>query len=104
MTAHLNPARGEAVLQTENAAIMLRPSFAALVAAEAELGSLFALVERAAEGQLKLSEMVALFWHCRHDAPPDISRAAFAEEVVAAGLSAATPALKSILVQILGAR
>ena len=104
MTAQANAARGEAVLRTENAAFMLRPTFAALAAAEEELGSLFALVERAANGQLKLTEMVALFWHCRHDVPPDTSRDSFAEAVVAASLSAATPALKSILAQILGAR
>ncbi len=42
---------------------MLRPSFAALVAAEEELGPLFALVERAAEGELALSEIAALFDH-----------------------------------------
>ena len=38
----------------------LRPTFTALVAAEEELGPLFALVERAGAGQLKLSEMAAL--------------------------------------------
>lgn len=104
MTAQVNAARGEAVLRTENAAFMLRPTFAALAAAEQELGSLFALVERAAEGRLKLTELVALFWHCRHDVAPHVTRDVFAEAVVAAGLSAATPALKSILAQILGAR
>lgn len=104
MTVQANAARGEAVLRTENAAFMLRPTFAALAAAEEELGSLFALVERAAEGRLKLTEMVALFWHCRHDVPPDVTRDVFAEAVVAAGLSAATPVLKNILAQILGAR
>lgn len=44
MTHQPNPARGEAVL----AGYHLRPSFVALVAAEGELGPLFALVERAA--------------------------------------------------------
>jgi Phage tail tube protein, GTA-gp10 len=48
---------------------VLRPTFAALVAAEEELGPLFALVERAASGTLKLSEMVALFWHCLAEQP-----------------------------------
>ena len=81
---------------------MLRPSFAALVAAEEELGPLFALVERAAAGQLKLSEMVALFWHCRFDAPADVSRDVFSGAVADAGLAAATPALKTLLGQILG--
>ena len=38
---------------------VLRPSFGALVAAEAELGPLFALVERAADGRLALGGMGA---------------------------------------------
>lgn len=98
MSRTANPARGEASV----AGIMLRPSFAALVAAEEELGPLFALVERAAAGQLKLSEMVALFWHCRFDGPADLSRDAFSQSVADEGLAAATPALKMLLGQILG--
>ena len=93
-----NPARGEA----EVAGHRLRPSFEALVAAEAELGPLFALVERAAEGRLALSEMVALFWHCRTQG--DLRREAFADAVVAGGLAAATPALRTLLGQILQGR
>jgi hypothetical protein len=99
-----NPARGEAVLTIENAALMLRPSFAALVATEEEIGPLFALVERAASGALKLSEMVALFWHCLAEAPEGMTRAAFGDAVTKAGLAAATPALKVLLGQILGGR
>jgi hypothetical protein len=99
-----NPARGEAVLALENAALMLRPSFAALVAAEEEIGPLFALVERAASGTLTLSEMVALFWHCLAERPDGLTRAAFGEAVAKAGLAAATPALKLLLGQILGGR
>lgn len=95
-----NSARGEASV----AGIMLRPSFAALVAAEEELGPLFALVERAAAGQLKLAEMVALFWHCRCDGPADLSRDAFSDAVAGGGLAAATPALKMLLGQILGGK
>lgn len=98
MTRTPNPARGEAMA----AGIMLRPSFAALVAAEEELGPLFALVERAAAGQLKLSEMVALFWHCRFNAAADLSRDTFSQAVADEGLAAATPALKTLLGQILG--
>ena len=52
-----NPLRGEA----DVAGLALRPSFAALVAAEAELGPLLALVERAADGQISLTEIIALF-------------------------------------------
>ncbi len=59
-----NPVRGEASLRVAGEVLVLRPTFAALVAAEQELGSLFALVERAVGGRLALAELVALFWHC----------------------------------------
>lgn len=80
----------------------LRPTFTALVAVEAELGPLFAIVERAAEGRLSLTEMVALFWHCRTQ--DDLRREVFADAIVAGGLSAATPALRIVLSQILQGR
>lgn len=103
MSRAANPARGEAVIRTEDATFVLRPTFAALVAAEDELGPLFELVERAASGSLKLSEMVALFWHCLAD-QGSTNRAEFSDAVAEAGLSAATPALKILLGQILGGR
>ena len=83
---------------------MLRPTFAALAVAEEDIGPLFAMVERAASGALKLSEMVALFWHCLADRPEGMTREAFGEAVAKAGLAAATPALKMLLGQILGGR
>ncbi len=92
-----NAARGEA----EICGHVLRPTFAALVAAEEELGPLFALVERAAAGQLKLSEMVALFWHCLAKYRDGLTRESFSEAVANAGLGIATPALKILLMQIL---
>lgn len=99
-----NPVRGEASLRVAGETLVLRPSFAALVAAEGELGPLFALVERAAAGALSLGEMVALFWHCRHDAPPALTREGLGEAVAAAGLATATPVLRVLLGQILGGR
>ncbi len=99
-----NPARGEAALRVGGVALVLRPSFAALVAAEQELGPLFALVERAADGQLRLAEMVALFWHCLADAPDGLPRERFAASVVEGGLAAATPVLRALLSQILAGR
>lgn len=98
-----NAARGETTLRTKNAAFVLRPTFAALVAAEEELGPLFALVERAAAGGLKLSEMVALFWHCLAERE-GVSREQFSDAAAGAGLAAATPALRILLGQILGGR
>ena len=101
MTPAPNPARGEAAVRVAGEMLVLRPTFAALVAAEQELGPLFALVERAADGRLALAELVALFWHCRHGAPETLTRAALGEAVVAQGIAAAAPALKLLLRQIL---
>ncbi len=84
--------------------LVLRPSFAALVAAEQEIGPLFALVERAAEGRLGLGELVALFWHCLRARPAGLTREAFGEGVAAGGLAATTPALRVLLGQILAGR
>lgn len=80
----------------------LRPSFAALVAAEQELGPLFALVERAAAGGLGLGETVALLWHVAE--PQPTSREDFAEAVSAAGLAGIAPALAAVLGQVLRGR
>ncbi len=104
MTAPANPARGEAAIRVAGEMLVLRPSFAALVAVEQELGPLFALVERAASGGLTLGEMVALFWHCL-DAPPEgLTRDRLDEAVAAGGLAATTPELSVLLGQILAGR
>ena len=100
----MNPARGEAPLRAAGLELVLRPSFAALVAAEEELGPLFALVERAAAGGLTLGEMVGLFWHCIAQRPEGLTRAALGEAVVEGGLAAATPLLRTLLQQILAGR
>jgi hypothetical protein len=99
-----NGARGEAALRVNGCALVLRPSFGALVAAEGELGPLFALVERAADGKLGLGELVALFWHCLADPPEGLTREALGEAIAAAGLAAATPVLRVLLRQILAGR
>lgn len=100
----MNPARGEAAVRVAGERVTLRPSFQALVAAEDELGPLFALVERAAAGELRLGELVSLFWHCRHEAPAALTRDMLGEAVAAGGLAAATPALRVLLGQILQGR
>ncbi len=99
-----NALRGEAALRIGGVAHVLRPSFAALVAAEAELGPLFALVERAADGRLSLGDLASLFWHCIRDRPATLSRDAVGEAVVMQGLAAVTPALRTLLGQILQGR
>ncbi len=99
-----NPVRGEGALRVGGETLVLRPSFAALVAAESELGPLFALVERAAEGTLGISEMVGLFWHCLRECPEGVTRERLGEAVVEAGLAAVTPVLRGLLRQILAGK
>jgi hypothetical protein len=100
VTAHANPHRGEASLVVAGAERTLRPTFAALVAAEEELGPLFALVERAGEGRLRLSEMAALFWHCLV-IRDGLTREAVGEAVTAQGLAACARPLRALLGAIL---
>jgi hypothetical protein len=99
-----NAARGEAGLSVAGAVLTLRPTFEALVAAEEELGPLFALVERAAEGRLKLAEMASLFWHCAAARPEGLTRETIGAAIAECGLARATPALKLLLGQILQGR
>lgn len=104
MTAAANPERGEAALQVGGETLKLRPSFEALVAAEEELGPLFGLVERAADGGLKLGEIAALFWHCVADRPGGLSRERIGAAIAERGLARTTPILKLLLTQILQGR
>jgi hypothetical protein len=96
-----NPHRGEASFIVGGETLVLRPSFSALVAAEEELGSLFALVERAADGKLALKEIAVLFDHVSAERPKAITRARIGEAIVAAGLAQVTPVLRLVLGQIL---
>jgi hypothetical protein len=99
-----NRLRGEASLEVGGQTLVLRPTFSALVATEAELGPLFALVERAAAGELRLAEMVALFWHCIDARPDGLSRERLGDALVELGLATVTPALRVLLGQVLQGR
>ncbi len=99
-----NPYRGEASLVVGGEAVVLRPSFGGLVAAEEELGPLFALVERASEGRLTLGEIAVLFDHVSKARPGAITREQIGEAIVAQGLAIVTPVLRMLLGQILQGR
>jgi len=96
----MNPARGEAALFVAGRERVLRPTFSALVAAEQELGPLFALVERAGAGQLRLAELATLFWHCLAEREL-IARDEVGEAVLAVGLAGCAAPLRQVLQQIL---
>jgi len=96
-----NPHRGEASLQVAGETLVLRPTFSALVAAEQELGPLFALVERASDGKLGLQEIAALFDHLSAGRPAAVTRERIGEAVVEIGLAGVSPTLRTVLGQIL---
>ena len=98
-----NQARGEAALDIAGRPHLLRPTFAALVAAEEELGPLFALVERAGGGQLRLAELAALFWHCLAERE-GLGREAIGEAEMHAGLAGCAGPLRALLGQNLQGR
>lgn len=100
----MNPARDEAALTVAGMRLTLRPTFEALVAAEEELGPLFALVERAADGRLKVAELAGLFWHCLAERPDELTRERLGAAIAEQGLARTTPALKALLTQILQGR
>ncbi len=95
-----NPLRGEAALVVGGITCVLRPTFENLVLAESELGSLFALVERAAQGGLTLTEMTALLWHCL-PAQGRPERVAVGQAVLAMGLVEAIGPVRTVLAQVL---
>jgi Phage tail tube protein, GTA-gp10 len=100
VTRGANPMRGETTLAVAGVSYVLRPSFENLVLAEAELGSLFALVERAAAGGLTLTDMTALLWHCLPcENRPE--RAAVGAAVLGMGLVGATVPVRGVLAQVL---
>lgn len=98
--AQANPHRGEASLVIGGLEHLLRPTFTALVAAEEELAPLFALVERAGAGQLRLGEMAGLFWHCLAD-KGGLTREQLGQAVAELGLAACAKPLRVLLGQIL---
>ena len=98
-----NAARGEALLTIAGRTHLLRPSFTALVAAKEELGPLFAMVERAGSGQLKLAEIACLFWHCLAERA-GLTRDDVGEAVMDVGLAGAAVPLRAVLHQILQGR
>lgn len=100
MSATANPVRGETTLEIGGIPRLLRPTFTALVAAEEELGPLFALVERAGAGQLRLADMAALFWHCLADRDR-IPREQVGEAIADRGIAACSHPLRALLEQIL---
>ena len=95
-----NGLRGEATLAIAGEPRVLRPTFAALVAAEDDLGPLLALVERAGQGQLRLSEITTLFWHCLAERG-GMTREQVGEAVAAHGLAKCAAPLRALLGQIL---
>lgn len=100
MSRPANPLRGESEIVIAGQHYVLRPSFESLVLAESEIGSLFALVERASQGALTLTEIATLLWHCLPvSGRPE--RSLVGEAVIEMGLVGATVPVRAVLAQVL---
>jgi hypothetical protein len=88
------------ILHLGDVCTAFHPSYANLIAAEAETGSLFALVERASAGSMSLSDMMALLWHCR--AETSLSRDDFNARALESGIAKLTPIFRALIEQALG--
>lgn len=92
--------RGEVALPLGGQALVLRPSFSALVAVEAEVGSLFRLLDRAAVGDVRLADMGALFRHCA--GVSDDERPGFEAALAVEGPSILLEPYRALLTAIFG--
>lgn len=99
-----NPARGEVAITLQGRRYVLCPSFAALAAAETEGKPILALVEEAAEGHTRLSDIAHLFHFClvadggeRRPSPAELG-----EAILKSGLAEALAAYRRLLEAALG--
>lgn len=92
-----NPVRGEVALPLSSGTRILRPTFAALVAAEGEIGSLLAVLDRAGAGDLRLGDLGPLFWHALDGRPETGDRAAFEAELLEMGMAALMEPYRQLL-------
>ena len=98
-----NPLAGEVALALGGQEFLFRPSFARILAAEAELGSLLDLAMRAGEGKVEIKEIASLLWFCLEPSDGDKpTLQAFGDQILAAGIGHATPAFRDLLTAILG--
>jgi Phage tail tube protein, GTA-gp10 len=93
----VNSSRGEVLLFKWK----LRPSFENLVAAEAEIGSLFNLIDSAGTGKITLKQMTGLLWHCVEPHDQALTRAEFNATLLQHGLAKITPTFRAVLETIL---
>lgn len=99
-----NPCRGEVTLRLGGVSHVLRPSFAVLVAAEAEIGPLLDLAQEASEGRVRLESMARLFHHClvceSEASRPSVET--IGERLVEDGMIEALKAYRALLESALG--
>lgn len=99
-----NPARGEVALSLGAHDFVLRPTFEALMQIEEELGSVFALIERVSENQVRLSDIVCVVWLCAVAGGADLGREDMGRLIVKDGMTKVTPAFRAVLLMALAGR
>ena len=97
-----NTARGEVTLKLGDAHYTLVPSYANLVAAEASVGPLFAVIDQASSGKLSVQTLITVLWCCVEPKSATLFHDMFCEACVQAGLSTLTPAFRTLMKQALG--
>ncbi len=99
-----NPARGDVAITIAGRRRVLRPSFAALAAAEAEGKPILALVEEAAEGRTRLSDIAHLLHFCMVVAEGETrpTPRELGEAILETGLAEALAAYRRLLEAALG--
>lgn len=100
----LNPIRGDVALNIGGTDWVLRPSFAALARIESEVAPLLALARDAAEGRVRLGDMVAVFRQCMipgqaAQAVPDTET--LGAWILEAGMVAVMPPYRDLLQTVL---
>jgi hypothetical protein len=100
VSAAVNTLRGEVALELGSGVIRLRPTFGALVRAEAEAGSLCRLLDRAADGDVRLADVSALLWACAEDGWAGGDRHTFEAALLEAGMGRLLPSYRTLLGQL----
>lgn len=97
-----NPHRGDLSFAVDGRTYVLRPTFAAVVAAEQEIGSLLALAAQAQNG-LSFEKAVALLHHCHLAADPaGPDREAFGAILMEHGFMPSLALFKQLMTDLLG--
>jgi hypothetical protein len=101
--AMANRLRGETDISLNGKSYRLRPTFAAIMEIEDRLGGVVPLAARAAKGDFGLRDLAVVIWATLNAVEDQrMSLEEVGAAVLGRGLAAVTPAVRDVLMQILG--